>query len=399
MPEFTAAIQEIIRVNGLWLIPLLPAVGAFINLVFGALIQKRLGKTPIHAVAVGTMVLSSCVAIFFFVKLLLIKDPSQRFFLDMVWPMLDIGAVRVDLAFAMDPLAGVMAVMVTVVATAIHIYSTGYMHDEPSYWRFFGYLNLFCFSMLMLVLGDNLIIMFFGWEGVGLCSYLLIGFWYKDIKKAKAGMKAFVVNRIGDFGFVVGMSALFWGLLGMWDAPLTGHTTLKNAAHMTSVDDGRCMQVTARKPDLHHGKDAKHAKPKSRKTSEQRGRCGATIKGQRGKFQNPGAEGKQQLLYLGPTVSFREIKDQMSVHDRSGDPVVARHLATSKLELKLFGWLAKPLEKMGLKKWSGWLGGGWVGVPLLILVTFGLFLATASVQSHIIATFFRQSTYSLSKLG
>src|ERR1700759_1795548 len=88
------------------------------------------------------------------------------------------------------------------------------MADEPAYWRFFCYLNLFVFSMLLLVLGDNFIVMFFGWEGVGLCSYLLIGFWYKDYKKATAGMKAFVVNRVGDWGVICGLSLLFWGLGG-----------------------------------------------------------------------------------------------------------------------------------------------------------------------------------------
>ena len=414
MPEFTASIQEVIRVNGLWLIPFLPAVGAFINLVFGALIQKRLGKTPIHAVAVGTMVLSSCVAIFFFIKMLLIKDPSQRFLLDMVWPMLDIGAVRVDLAFAMDPLGGLMATMVTVVATAIHIYSMGYMADEPSYWRFFGYLNLFCFSMLMLVLGDNLIVMFFGWEGVGLCSYLLIGFWYKDRQKAKAGMKAFIVNRIGDFGFVVGMSALFWGLLGMWDAPVGDHQTLQSAGHATEVADGRCLRVTARKMTIDdgHAKHGKHhAAPKSRRTHEQRGRCGSTVDGQRFRKQDAVAVGKQQWLYLGPTVSFREIKDQLSVEDpREKNParrrVVAAHLASSKLEFKVFNAIARPLGKgmrqaaasadaagfKGMGRWLrktgySWTRGspalGWFGIPLLILVTFGLFLGACGKSAQI----------------
>ena len=218
MPEYTAAIQEFVRVNYLWLIPFFPAMGALINLIFGALIQKHFGKAAIHVIAVGTMVLSSVTALFYFFTQLLPADPSQRFLLNEFFPMLEIGAVRVTMAFAMDPLGGVMACMVTVVATAIHIYSIGYMHDEPSYWRYFGYLNLFCFSMLMLVLGDNFVLMFFGWEGVGLCSYLLIGFWYKDHAKAKAGMKAFIVNRIGDFGFIVGLLTLFWGLLGMWDA-------------------------------------------------------------------------------------------------------------------------------------------------------------------------------------
>src|SRR5260370_6062661 len=90
------------------------------------------------------------------------------------------------------------------------------MADEPAYWRFFCYLNLFVFSMLLLVMGDNLVLMFFGWEGVGLCSYLLIGFWYEDIEKAKAAVKAFVTNRVGDFGFVLGMFLLFWALGGSW---------------------------------------------------------------------------------------------------------------------------------------------------------------------------------------
>src|SRR5207248_3476738 len=95
-----------------------------------------------------------------------------------------------------------------------HVYASSYMETEPSYWRFFCYLNLFVFSMLLLVLGDNFFVMFFGWEGVGLCSYLLIGFWWKDYRKASAGMKAFVVNRVGDWGFVVGLMLLFWSMGG-----------------------------------------------------------------------------------------------------------------------------------------------------------------------------------------
>jgi NADH-quinone oxidoreductase subunit L len=109
-----------------------------------------------------------------------------------------------------------MTLIITGVGTLIHIYACSYMETEPAYWRFFTYLNLFVFSMLLLVLGDNFIVMFFGWEGVGLCSYLLIGFWYKDYKKASAGMKAFVVNRVGDWGFICGLGLLFWGLGGAW---------------------------------------------------------------------------------------------------------------------------------------------------------------------------------------
>src|SRR5512140_2324024 len=153
--HYTAAVQEFIRVSGLFWIPLFPALGALINLIFGSLLQKKLGKKAVHAIAVGSMVAASLTALYFFFGKLLPAPAGSRFLLDDVFPMIHLGAVRVNMAFAMDPLGGLMAVMVTVVATAIHIYSTGYMADEPSYWRFFGYLNLFCFSMLMLVLGDN----------------------------------------------------------------------------------------------------------------------------------------------------------------------------------------------------------------------------------------------------
>src|SRR5258706_8307266 len=109
-----------------------------------------------------------------------------------------------------------MILIITGVGSLIHIYAAAYMATEKAYWRFFTYLNLFVFSMLLLVLGDGFIVMFFGWEGVGLCSYLLIGFWYEDYKKASAGMKAFVTNRVGDWGFVVGLMLIFWGLGGSW---------------------------------------------------------------------------------------------------------------------------------------------------------------------------------------
>src|SRR5215813_13642951 len=132
------------------------------------------------------------------------------------WQMSRIGSLVINFSFAMDPLSAVMTLIITGVGTLIHVYATSYMETEPAYWRFFTYLNLFVFSMLLLVLGDNFVVMFFGWEGVGLCSYLLIGFWYKDYKKASAGMKAFVVNRVGDWGVICGLGLLFWGLGGAW---------------------------------------------------------------------------------------------------------------------------------------------------------------------------------------
>jgi len=119
------------------------------------------------------------------------------------------GNLQVDLALRMDALSGLMCLMVTFVGTLIHIYSTGYMADDKDYARFFAYLNLFCGAMLLLILGDSLPVMFIGWEGVGLCSYLLIGFWYGETANASAGKKAFITNRVGDLGFLIGMFLLF----------------------------------------------------------------------------------------------------------------------------------------------------------------------------------------------
>jgi NADH-quinone oxidoreductase subunit L len=356
--HYTAAIQELVRVKGLWLIPLFPALGAAINLIFGALIQRRFGKRPIQVIAVGSMIAASITALWFFFGLLLPLDPARRFLLDEAFRMIDIGAVRVNMAFAMDPLGGVMATMVTVVATAIHIYSVGYMADEPSTWRYFGYLNLFCFAMLLLVLGDNFILMFFGWEGVGLCSYLLIGFWYKDRAKAVAGMKAFIVNRIGDFGFIVGMFTLFWGLLGVWDA---------TPGKLQQVDDGRCLTVqTTAPPHGAHGKVAEpaghtqHGRPRGLLSGEQRGRCGLTVAGYPFKIQAPPQPGHEQQVYVGPTVSFREIKDQLSIEDpKIADPQQRRVVAWQLASGELFG------------------------IGLLIFVTFGFFLGATGKSAQI----------------
>src|SRR6516165_7024694 len=119
------------------------------------------------------------------------------------------GAVKVDWALRVDTLTAVMLVVVTTVSSLVHLYSVGYMHEDPSRPRFFAYLSLFTFAMLMLVTADNLVQMFFGWEGVGLASYLLIGFWYHKPSANAAALKAFVVNRVGDFGFSLGIFGTF----------------------------------------------------------------------------------------------------------------------------------------------------------------------------------------------
>jgi NADH-quinone oxidoreductase subunit L len=141
-------------------------------------------------------------------------EAEQRYFSDNLYTWISAGDFHAELSFLLDPLSAVMILVVTGVGSLIHIYAVGYMDDDHredrGFQRFFVYLNLFMFSMLMLVLGDNLLVMFVGWEGVGLCSYLLIGFWYLEDANAAAGQKAFVVNRIGDFGFLLGIFLLFW---------------------------------------------------------------------------------------------------------------------------------------------------------------------------------------------
>ncbi|MGD9764708.1 MAG: NADH-quinone oxidoreductase subunit L [Candidatus Binatia bacterium] len=144
--------------------------------------------------------------------------PEGTALLDHVYTWIHADPLTIEAAFRVDRLASVMILIVTGVGFLIHVYSVGYMHDDPDVARFFAYLNLFTTSMLILVLGDSLPVLFIGWEGVGLCSYLLIGFWYLDVVNADAGRKAFIANRVGDAAFLIGMFLLFWSL-GQVGAP------------------------------------------------------------------------------------------------------------------------------------------------------------------------------------
>ena len=135
------------------------------------------------------------------------------------FPWLEAGALRVDFAYRIDQLSLLMTMIVTGVGSLIHLYSMGYMKGDPGYWRFFAYLNLFIFAMLNLVLAENLVVLFLGWEGVGLCSYLLIGFWYTDLKNSAAANKAFIVNRIGDFAFLLALFIIFRTVTGAASGP------------------------------------------------------------------------------------------------------------------------------------------------------------------------------------
>ncbi len=192
----------------IWLIPLLPAAGALIQLLFG----KKLSKRLVSFVSVGLPGVSLVWALGCFAELL--RQPEHTF-TRILYSWLPAGAfhlsngsvgnLNVNAGFQLDPLSAVMMLVVTGVGFLIHVYSIGYMGHEEAYYRFFGYMNLFMFSMLVLILADNYLMMFVGWEGVGLCSYLLIGFYFQRRSASDAGKKAFIVNRIGDAGFLLGV--------------------------------------------------------------------------------------------------------------------------------------------------------------------------------------------------
>ncbi len=210
----------------LWLIPFLPACGAVILLLVGRFMPKIL----VSLIACGTIFTSFILTVLTFVQLLGLPA-DERIIHQTVYTWLEAGAFKAQAAFLIDPLSIIMLLVVTGVGFLIHVYSIGYMAGDKRYSRYFGFLNLFVFAMLLLVSGDNLLMMFIGWEGVGLCSYLLIGFWFEKTANAVAGMKAFIVNRIGDFGFIIGVILLFWSLgevSGQWTISFT---ELREHAH------------------------------------------------------------------------------------------------------------------------------------------------------------------------
>src|SRR3989454_5282650 len=205
----------------IWLIPLLPAFGATVMFFFG----RKLQKQAVDAVCVGVVVLAfllACGAVWQYTgyahdnpgkpyeKILYTWLGSDTDHLNFVKRDGSPAPFHADAGFLLDPLSAVWLLFVTGVGMLIHIYSTGYMHHEGGYYRFFGYLNLFMFSMLTLILGNNYALMFVGWEGVGLCSYLLIGFYFHRKSATDAANKAFIVNRIGDAGFLLGMFTIAW---------------------------------------------------------------------------------------------------------------------------------------------------------------------------------------------
>ncbi|GAB4321114.1 MAG: NADH-quinone oxidoreductase subunit L [Candidatus Zixiibacteriota bacterium] len=186
-----------------WIIPLFPLAGFLLNGFFG----RKWGSKVAGALASVSVLASFVVAVGAYAELLSLED---RVVLVDFLRWIHIGDFRTSFSFLFDPLSAVMTLTVAGVSFLIHVYSMGYMSHDPDNPRYFSFLNLFVFFMLMLVLADNFLMLYIGWEGVGLCSYLLIGFWFRKPSAAKAGMKAFVVNRIGDLGFAVAIFLIFW---------------------------------------------------------------------------------------------------------------------------------------------------------------------------------------------
>src|ERR1700739_432252 len=186
--------------NYIYLVPLLPLIGFLSN----GLLRKSLSKSLSGIIGSGTILASFIISLIAFFQVKAGQTGVVTLF-----KLINIPTLHIDFAFQVDQLSSIFLLIITGVGFLIHLYSASYMHEEESkdFAKYFSYLNLFVFSMLLLVLGANYVIMFIGWEGVGLCSYLLIGYWFKNNNYTNAANKAFIMNRIGDLGFLL---ALFW---------------------------------------------------------------------------------------------------------------------------------------------------------------------------------------------
>jgi len=379
MPEYSGPLQSVELSNTLWLIPLLPFLGAILNAVVGWKLQRspwgaqlakklHIGHLGVSSIAVGSIALAFFMSIAQVVRVVGLPHHARYLYCHL-WPMVRVGSFDLSFDLSLDVLSSVMLLVVTGVGLLIHIYATAYMETEPSYWRFFSYLNLFIFSMLLLVLGENFLVMFFGWEGVGLCSYLLIGFWYKDYKKASAGTKAFLVNRVGDFGFLTGLMILIWGLGGSWaggeyipdQTPRLVPVEVKHAEHGADARGAASHDPHAAGAQA-HGDGSGHeesGKPRARilpgaksfltftvfpgakvyadgdmlnpigvapfvrkEISASRHSFRIVMGGATEDLQidhAPFAEGKEVVLAaVGPVLSFRALNDQLNIRDQKG---------------------------------------------------------------------------------
>ncbi|HJQ70060.1 MAG TPA: NADH-quinone oxidoreductase subunit L [Blastocatellia bacterium] len=212
---------------------LAPLAGAIILGTLG----KRMGERAIGLVACSTVAVSAVLSFYLFFHHLHALEAGEKIH-QYLFTWISVGSFRSDFAFVLDGLSGIYILFITFVAFWIHVFATGYMRGDEGYWRFFAYLNLFMFSMLTLVLADNFLLMFVGWEGVGLCSYLLIGYYFTRGYASDAAKKAFIVNRVGDFGFALGMLLLFYHAktIFYFDDPAHGAGALDWAARIPAAD-------------------------------------------------------------------------------------------------------------------------------------------------------------------
>src|SRR5437764_6687620 len=211
-----------------------PLLGAAINWLLGRRVRN---ERFIGLVACGSVGISTIIAFYLAFK----SDGALRStqpIMDHLWTWVQVGNFRADFGLAMDRLSGIYVLFITFVGFLIHVFATGYMHGDGGYYRFFAYLNLFMFAMLTLVLGDNFLLMFVGWEGVGLCSYLLIGFYLDKDEAAPAAKKAFIANRVGDWGFVLGLMLVFFttGSISFFDKPAQGVSSALAAIGNLPID-------------------------------------------------------------------------------------------------------------------------------------------------------------------
>ncbi len=212
----------------LWLVPALPLAGFLTLTLFG----RHFPRKVTALIGVGSVALSAIVAILISATFLFAPPPDHTY-VEAFWTWIQVGGFAPDVAFHLDPLSLVMMLVVTFVGALIHLYSSEFMIDEEGYARFFAIMNLFVSSMLILVLADNLLLLYLGWEGVGLCSYLLIGFWYKDPANGRAARKAFIVTRIGDTAMIIGIFLLFDNL-----GTLQIQTLMQRATEQWAVGSG-----------------------------------------------------------------------------------------------------------------------------------------------------------------
>jgi NADH-quinone oxidoreductase subunit L len=217
--------------NLVYTIVLLPLLGFLISGIFG----KKLPKNLVGGIATLVVFVSFCLAVSIFIN----YDTQSAPHIFTAFKWFSVNGMQVDFAFQLDQLSLMMVLIITGIGSLIHLYSIGYMHDDAGFSRFFAYLNLFVFSMLLLVLGSNYLILFIGWEGVALCSYLLIGYWFENEDYGKASRKAFIMNRIGDLGLLVGIFLL------AIETNAVDYITVANNASKFAIDSPIIIFITA----------------------------------------------------------------------------------------------------------------------------------------------------------